>query len=729
MANSGSAFNLRGCQTTGGMATGAGAGQCGLSVTGPFNVGVDEPLVNLLKAKGVVTDEEVTALASQTSTQLLVNAIEATINQDFDLASAIRGEINNALARRGALETTRVAIDVVLSYECPKVGDALRWNHSTESYDRAYARVDTNSPPTQGDSDRGIAPYYDTEHLVEVVGIVESVSTTCEGAGSTGVIKDSHGIETNAVVVLSGLATFDLHPDNYLIPGRVYYLWDGTWHENVILGNNVTLLEPAISKPLFIATGSKSAFITNYRALTGSATGGKPLTEEYSVTVTVIPGGWHVKIVNVGNLSSNYPLVAELVYDRRDGSPQVRMHEVVGQLRTAALAAVDDDHESEYEFDATIDSIFGTEGGNTQYAPDGINGVGELQVLLKSNSRNFTLKTEFLGLAKIADSGLPVVSIPKLQITPTCADFEDANKPNFVWQSGGLHGDAPLTDGAMFEIVLLEGIGDTTVGQELGFKIAMAEEIGCVMSSPEVLTQDINAQFKLDNNQNAVEIFPATDSGSGITKRDVTFKIVTKDNQELPTNHWARYLTDTQIKCDSLTCCDPNNSIILIPNRGTSVNLSDILSADGLINNRAGAKFYTMDPSEASPIPYVTDDGLRISWRNMRENSQFCYPKSVLHGTEPTFMTIYSNEARTSTGTPTGEGARHYDPLYTLMEIGAQETLEGELVRLTLNAGNVDGREECCLEFEYHGTMAGTHYTIAELSSLGWLKSTSAGCS
>ena len=103
---------------------------------------------------------------------------------------------------------------------------------------------------------------------------------------------------------------------------------------------------------------------------------------------------------------------------------------------------------------------------------------------------------------------------------------------------------------------------------------------------------------------------------------------------------------------------------------------------------------------------YSDDTAIGLSWKNFRENVSFSYP-SVKKGNHPSFMAIYSNDAKNSDGT--------YDPLKMLAEIGAQETLDGNKVRLTLNTGFVGG-DEYYYEFIYRGSIQGTHYTLNELS-------------
>ena len=104
---------------------------------------------------------------------------------------------------------------------------------------------------------------------------------------------------------------------------------------------------------------------------------------------------------------------------------------------------------------------------------------------------------------------------------------------------------------------------------------------------------------------------------------------------------------------------------------------------------------------------------------NFREGVSFSYPK-VNSGTEPSFVTIYSDRAKNSDGS--------YDPLYTLAEIGAQNTLNGEIVRLSFNLSpdeqtskGILGNEQHSIDFRFEGTPEGSHYTITELRENGYL--------
>ena len=146
-------------------------------------------------------------------------------------------------------------------------------------------------------------------------------------------------------------------------------------------------------------------------------------------------------------------------------------------------------------------------------------------------------------------------------------------------------------------------------------------------------------------------------------------------------------------------------------NQGTSVSLSEIKFDDYLLNS-SGAKFFTKNKNQSSYKHNPHMDEISISWKNFRENVSFSYP-SVSSGSEPSFMTIYANGARDKNG--------NYDPIKTLAEIGAEDSLNEHTVRLTFNYGS-ETDDEFYYEFIYNGSLNGTHYTLSELMEHGLLK-------
>jgi hypothetical protein len=111
-----------------------------------------------------------------------------------------------------------------------------------------------------------------------------------------------------------------------------------------------------------------------------------------------------------------------------------------------------------------------------------------------------------------------------------------------------------------------------------------------------------------------------------------------------------------------------NQSAQIPANYGESINLPMLDTS---------AKFFSKSEL-ADSFYHPSENSTGVSWKNARENVSFAYT-NVEPGTFPNFMTIYSNDAKQDDGT--------YDPLHTLIEIGAQETLNNKSVRLIINSG------------------------------------------
>ena len=128
----GSTFNLRNCSNAGGYASGSGG--CGLNVTVPSDA--------------IGSTEETAAEIASRAEEILRNSIGTGISDHL---------------KSNGVNSSRIAFDVTLTYECPKVGDVVRWDRKNKRYEKAYAKFDL----TPGVSD--------PEHLTEVIGVVESV--------------------------------------------------------------------------------------------------------------------------------------------------------------------------------------------------------------------------------------------------------------------------------------------------------------------------------------------------------------------------------------------------------------------------------------------------------------------------------------------------------------------------------------------------------------------------
>lgn len=653
---------------------------------------------------------------------------------DADVLENIYEQVKQA-AKDYRWESERTTLRAKLTYNCPKVGDAVRWDPKINGFNLAYAMYDTNNPSDQ-------------EHLIEVVGIVESVSVTCDGSGSE---INANETETNAVIVTSGKVSFDqLKPESYLESGKVYYLWDRNHPAHVALGNNVSsdVHEPIISKPLFVSTGSNTGMVLNYRPMTGSPTGGRAQTEKYEIDIVKTAaegGGWFVTIKNIGGIASRHPLVAQIDYNRRTGPRESlngqEVHTMFKNIGILHSKAVADQHpndtlESQLSFHITKNSEFGINGGISDNIIDGLNGVGEITVTLKSNTSNTQSASLLKSLIPFQTS--PTARrFPNIKVRGECAyasqrdntesedennlyiDNNDTDIPDLVVSPSGAS-TAYSFEGVIFEITLEKD------AQNEEIYVPMADEMYFKIDSPS-LDEPIINKFKLTAEQTAVEIIPVNELGEGITKENVTLSVITQDGEELNIKHWGRTIQQSSYICDSERCCDEDKVTVDVNDglTNTSAKLEDLLVADGDskfmttgVNGKTidtTPRLYTLDPEKTIELPSGSPtNGLRCTFKNARENTIFCYPKNVLTGTQPSFMAIYFNEARQ--GTLGNRNAKDYDPRYIAIEVGGQNTLNGAVVTITLNSGQ---ENECCIDFKFDGSVNGTHYTFRELYQAG----------
>ena len=227
-----------------------------------------------------------------------------------------------------------------------------------------------------------------------------------------------------------------------------------------------------------------------------------------------------------------------------------------------------------------------------------------------------------------------------------------------------------------------------------------------------------------------LEIIPINSSGDTIIERHLRIKAINADSTELPSDHWASQYasSQSQIYCTGKECCNPTFEILIPADTNSiTVPINSILT-DGDCEVFGGsnadvtnAVFYTK-PAGADSITPRNRDSIYLSFKNMRENTQFCYPP-VEFGVTPSFMTIYDNKARIiediNDHTITGNQPERYDPRYTLAEIGGQDTLNGEQVRFTINLGSTEaGAPETCYTFNFDGSMQGKHFTLEEIEKL-----------
>jgi len=179
-------------------------------------------------------------------------------------------------------------------------------------------------------------------------------------------------------------------------------------------------------------------------------------------------------------------------------------------------------------------------------------------------------------------------------------------------------------------------------------------------------------------------------------------------------------LKNNRVICLSNSCCIDEFEQF-IPENSASIekSITSILTNGDsqLINNKDGAMFYSKSVNAQSW--QGAKSRIALSWKNFRENTVFCYPP-VDNGTEPSFMTIYADEARIiesiENHEKTDNESAFYDPRYTIMEVGAQNTLNGQLVRVTVNSGSkIANAPETCYVFKFNGSIKGTHFTLREL--------------
>ena len=634
-------------------------------------------------------------------------------------------------------ETNRTAMRANLKYNCPKVGDAVRWDPSINGFNLSYAMFDTNNPTDQ-------------EHMVEVVGIVESVTVDCTGDGIDFTNDDT---ETNAVIVLSGQVSFNTLPsESSLNPGMVYYLWDKGSPQTLALANNVVgdTHEPVISKPLFLATGTNSAIVLTYRPLTGSPTGGKPRSESYEVDVKNITSGWRIKVKNTSVVSSKHPLVVQLDYDRAvgprsnlNGNEVYSMFKHVGILHDEIVASTTVDENgmttllNEIEFDVDINSEFGISGGIAGNAENGVNGVGRLTVSLKSNTTGSMSASALSSLIPLHTTPR-YLRKPQVQLLTKCNDTNalgniTTNDPNIpdlkVTQDGTTQND--IQEGIVYEIKLLEAGGEWVYrgGEDEVNYVPMADELHFEISS-SALDKPIRSSLELhhpDNNTGngaSVEVIPVNDSGKGLTKSKVYFKFINADGTDLHKNHWAYSLGIAGRSCDDKICCDTSTHINIDVERLGLTNpdapLSDLLDADdSYMNNKAAARLYSLDPNQLPSITnYGSGDPLIASFKNAREGTTLCYSGNIQPGSEPSFMALYFNDAKRTPSTD--RTAKAYDPRYIAIEIGAQDSLQDQTITITLKR---DTDDQVCIELEFDGSATGTHYTFEELYAEGKVKS------
>lgn len=640
----------------------------------------------------------------------------------------------------------QVADYVYLKYDCPKVGDAVFWNARKNGYDIASAEIDSTN----------IA---NTEHQIESLGVVEEVTVPC---------SENQDIPSDgylAKVVFYGKISFP-EESTQLFPGIVYYLSDSIVQplvpshfkigSNVIHGN----FEPVISKPVFVATGTHTAVVTNYRPLTGSPTGGKSLEEDYQMTVipkeyydadgNPLETGWQITVENVGVIESRNQMFLQFEYNKLEGpqppaseilnpsEPELYYHfEDIGILYTQAQESVNSDK------NIVSRKVINFTPSN---GPSYLTGIGELRVRLKiftQSTANINdsdrLNSPEVLLTNESENTISKI-IPTLNWNSSCLDEEDPNVKNLFIDNTGETTTTTNNQNDEFGVVFGINLTESTpnaVGtdEQPSFKVPMTSPIG--FEVVEMINQNddvtnpnfdkINGNFKLTTPlQESIEIIPVANEET-IVEKFLRIRATTINGDELPATHWASIYGEEQIRtlCSARDCCYGRVSFTPSAENSTVKQITTILENDSsLLDNKVDAKFFTKPLDQNSFGSSETDGNLSISWKNCRENTRFCYPQ-VPSGTKPSFMTIYANEARTFSdnneirnSSKITDHSKNYDPRYTLMEIGSQDTLDGEIVRLIVNTGSTTNKPETCFTFTFDGSLIGKHFTIQELEVL-----------
>lgn len=670
---------------------------------------------------------------------------EITVVSDDKLRSALR----EIFLENRESHITQVADVVTLKYDCPKVGDAVFWNSYKNGYDLASAEIDNSNY------------FKDPEHLIESLGIVERVDVSCtEGT-------DVPEVGYSAKVVFFGKITFP-EESNPLDPGTVYYLADSFARVNIpsdkIIGSNAVHAnhEPVISKPLFVSTGPHTAIVTNYRPLTGSPTGGRPLSEEYKVVINpheyrgtdgeFLYTGWKIEVENVGTVTSRNHLLLQVEYNKLEGPQEKTKNNLIGSetyvyhfdigvLYNSAEASVRND-----------DNIVSSKiiDFNPDVESEVITGIGEITVKLKVITQStanidFNDKLNAPEVLLTNSSELKVSRlVPKLSWTGNCSD--NLLNDNDIFVKGDTiisSSDLKYEEGTVFEIKLLSAIvGSVGSDSQFTMKVPMPYKIGFKIEAlldnatdiDEVnkLWTPVTNSFKLELGETeTIEVIPVSSDGSTIVEKKLRIHAVSSSGSPLPETHWAyvysvERLSNNTIRCLSKSCCiDELEQFHPEQVNSFEKSITNILTEgdSDLYNNKDNAKFFS---KKSNGIAFQGHkSSLSLSWANCRENTTFCYPP-VDEGTHPSFMTIYTNEARVipdiSKHTESSKGqneSQYYDPRYTIMSIGAQDSLDGELVRITVNYGGTNkNASEVCYTLRYNGSIEGTHYTLQELKHL-----------
>ena len=335
--------------------------------------------------------------------------------------------------------------------------------------------------------------------------------------------------------------------------------------------------------------------------------------------------------------------------------------------------------------------------------------------------------------------------VPELTWGADCSDNIENDNDIFV-KGNQKQSDINYEDGTVFSIKLVTSVvshvGTEQANNVTNMYVNMPEDLGFKVDG---LIRNAQDEFEVDPefatitnhfglqvpNKEMIEIIPVSTGGTTIVEKYLRISATKIGGGDLPTTHWAYKYTDSQnqiqIVCDSSSCCIDEYEQFIPQNADSNIKTIDsIFGTDGdsaLLNNASDATFYSkkIDAPSWSGSKSSTGNAMAISWSKCRENTSFCYPPTN-EGTKASFMTIYADEARLINNSETHEKldneSQHYDPRYAIMEIGAQDALNGKLVRLTVNSGSKTGENERCYKFKFNGSEQGTHFTLQELKLL-----------
>ena len=174
---------------------------------------------------------------------------------------------------------------------------------------------------------------------------------------------------------------------------------------------------------------------------------------------------------------------------------------------------------------------------------------------------------------------------------------------------------------------------------------------------------------------------------------------------KLFTNKLQRTQSDKLIPIKSFGCLPPNVG---------EFNETSIEIPDDILRNGRNARWYNRTSPQLYKQNSNLEDEIEVDWYSVREGVSFHYP-TIKKTNNYVTMSIYATNHRynDTDALDTGRWSQIYIPDYILATIRVPDSLNGEIVRLTLNTGE---EHEFFYEFIFNGTEGGTRYTLDELS-------------